>query len=198
MDHRATAKLRRRDVIALFAGAAANWPLARTAMAQFTPFRGGGLEANVQKALGDLGELTGTWMGNGFSLVSLPDPDKDPPFRLQLNATKEILTFTPIGAKSPTVRASSSAACITSSKSAMHLQALPCTWSREFGCRSHPRKIRRKRRPLFDLAPSHMGLHCSRKASRPRPAKRNRSPRTARTSRKSGPPARFPSRLILS
>ena len=62
-------------------------------MAQFTPFRGGGLEANVQKALGDLGELTGTWMGNGFSLVSLPDPDKDPPFRLQLNATKEILNL---------------------------------------------------------------------------------------------------------
>lgn len=102
MNYRATAKLRRRDVIALFAGAAANWPLARTAMAQFTTFRGGDSEGKVQAVLGDLGELTGTWMGNGFSLVSLPDPNGDPPFfRLKLNATKETLTFTSIGAEIP-------------------------------------------------------------------------------------------------
>jgi hypothetical protein len=40
-------------------------------------------------------------MGNGFSLVSLPDPTKDPPFRLKLNATKEILTLTSVGGKIP-------------------------------------------------------------------------------------------------
>jgi hypothetical protein len=101
VDYRASAKLRRRDVISLFMGAAANWPLARTAMAQFTSFRGGDTESKVQAALGNLGELTGTWMGSGFSLVSLPDPGKDPPFRLKLNATKEILTFTSVGAKIP-------------------------------------------------------------------------------------------------
>jgi hypothetical protein len=101
VDYRARAELRRRDVIALFVGSAANWPLTRTAVAQFTPFRGGDLEANVQASLGDLGELTGTWMGTGFSLISLPDPGKDPPFRLKLNATREILIFTPIGAKIP-------------------------------------------------------------------------------------------------
>jgi hypothetical protein len=101
MDYRARDKLRRRDVIALFAGAAASWPLAKTAMAQYTLFRGGDTESKVQASLGNLGELTGTWMGNGFSLVSLPDPTKDPPFRLKLNATKEILTLTSVGAKIP-------------------------------------------------------------------------------------------------
>jgi hypothetical protein len=55
----------------------------------------------VIQQLGPLGDLAGTWIGNGFSLVALPDRKFNPPFRLQLNATKEVLTFTPVGAPIP-------------------------------------------------------------------------------------------------
>ena len=53
--------------------------------------------------LGPLADLAGTWVGAGFNLISLPDFDSTPPstgpkpFRLKLNATREILQFTPIG-----------------------------------------------------------------------------------------------------
>jgi hypothetical protein len=47
--------------------------------------------------LGPLTDLAGTWVGNGFDLISLPDRHDSQPLRLQLNATREMLQFTPIG-----------------------------------------------------------------------------------------------------
>jgi hypothetical protein len=58
-------------------------------------------------SLGPLADLAGTWIGNGFTLISLPDFDSTPPstgskpFRLKLNSTVEILEFEPIGAEVP-------------------------------------------------------------------------------------------------
>ncbi len=51
--------------------------------------------------LGPLAELPGTWIGGGFNLISLPDFHDQKPFRLQINATVEILEFTKIGGKIP-------------------------------------------------------------------------------------------------
>jgi len=57
--------------------------------------------------LGPLADLAGTWVGTGFTLISLPDFDSNPPstgpkdFRLKLNATLETLQFTPIGGAVP-------------------------------------------------------------------------------------------------
>ncbi len=57
--------------------------------------------------LGLLADLAGTWVGDGFNLISLPDFDSNPPstgpkdFRLKLNATRETLQFTPIGGAVP-------------------------------------------------------------------------------------------------
>jgi hypothetical protein len=54
--------------------------------------------------LGPLRELSGTWVGRGFNLISLPDfdnPHGPQPFRLNLNATREILEFTHIGGNVP-------------------------------------------------------------------------------------------------
>ncbi len=57
--------------------------------------------------LGPLSDLAGTWVGNGFVLISLPDfssvpPSTGPaPFRLKLNRTIEILELNPIGAAVP-------------------------------------------------------------------------------------------------
>lgn len=60
-----------------------------------------------EQNLGPLAELAGTWVGNGFNVMSLPDfdsklPSTGPaPFRIKLNATKELLQFTPIGGAIP-------------------------------------------------------------------------------------------------
>ena len=51
--------------------------------------------------LGPLAELPGTWVGQGFNLIALPDHHDNKPFRLKLNATAENLTFTPIGGPIP-------------------------------------------------------------------------------------------------
>jgi len=57
--------------------------------------------------LGPLAELAGTWVGNGFSLIALPDFDSHPPstgpraFRLKLSTTRETLQFIPIGGPVP-------------------------------------------------------------------------------------------------
>jgi hypothetical protein len=57
--------------------------------------------------LGPLADLTGTWVGTGFNLISLPDFSSTPPstgpkaFRLKLNATIENLQFIPIGGAVP-------------------------------------------------------------------------------------------------
>ena len=61
----------------------------------------------VASTLGPLADLAGTWVGSGFILISLPDFDSTFPstgpkdFRLKLNATREILEFTPIGGPIP-------------------------------------------------------------------------------------------------
>ncbi len=63
--------------------------------------------ADVAGSLGPITDLAGTWIGKGFSLISLPDFDSKPPstgpkpFRLKLNSTVEILEFTPIGGLVP-------------------------------------------------------------------------------------------------
>jgi hypothetical protein len=63
--------------------------------------------ANFKADLGPLAELAGTWVGNGFNVMSLPDFDSRPPsngpkaFRIKLNATNETLSFTPIGGAIP-------------------------------------------------------------------------------------------------
>ena len=57
--------------------------------------------------MGPLTDLAGTWVGTGFSLVSLPDFDPNPPstgplpFRIRLSSTIEVLEFTPIGGAVP-------------------------------------------------------------------------------------------------
>ncbi len=63
--------------------------------------------ADMGDKLGPLTDLTGTWIGTGFTLITLPNFDPKPPstgpqtFRLKLNSTIEILEFTPIGAAVP-------------------------------------------------------------------------------------------------
>jgi hypothetical protein len=67
-----------------------------------------GLPILAQSAsLGPLAGLPGTWTGRGFNQIFLPDfdptaPSTGPkPFRVLLNATRETLEFTPIGAAVP-------------------------------------------------------------------------------------------------
>lgn len=70
-------------------------------------FRPGYALANLSPTLGPLADLAGTWVGSGFNLISLPDFDSTPPstgpkpFRLKLNATREVLQFIPIGGAIP-------------------------------------------------------------------------------------------------
>jgi hypothetical protein len=72
-----------------------------SATAGRSAFRAAGPQTTIGERLGPLAELPGTWVGNGFSLISLPDWHDNQPFRLQLNATKETLSFTVIGAPIP-------------------------------------------------------------------------------------------------
>lgn len=48
---------------------------------------------------GPLVDLAGTWTGSGFNLISRPGKDVGLQFVLQVNATKEVLTFDPIHAQ---------------------------------------------------------------------------------------------------
>ncbi len=70
-------------------------------------FRPGTPLTTTAQSLGPLSDLAGTWVGNGFVLISLPDFSSKPPstgpapFRLKLNRTIEILELTPIGAEVP-------------------------------------------------------------------------------------------------
>jgi hypothetical protein len=62
---------------------------------------------SVAESLGPLTDLAGTWIGKGFTLISLPAFDSRPPstgpkpFRLKLNSTVEMLEVTPIGGAIP-------------------------------------------------------------------------------------------------
>jgi hypothetical protein len=72
-----------------------------SATARRVAFRAAGPRTTIGQQLGPLAELPGTWVGNGFNLISLPDKHDNQPFRLRLNATKETLSFAVIGAPIP-------------------------------------------------------------------------------------------------
>jgi hypothetical protein len=61
--------------------------------------RGGGISQAAE--LGALARLPGTWVGNGFNLIARPDRQDNRDFFLELDATKEILEFTPISGPIP-------------------------------------------------------------------------------------------------
>lgn len=71
-------------------------------MTTFRPLdlRAGAGAAATLERLGPLANLVGTWLGTGFSLIALP-VFGGAPFRLQVNATTEAFTFTPISAPIP-------------------------------------------------------------------------------------------------
>jgi hypothetical protein len=52
--------------------------------------------------LGLLKQLPGHWVGQGFNLIARPDKQNNLPFFLELNSTKETITFTAIGGDIPT------------------------------------------------------------------------------------------------
>jgi hypothetical protein len=64
-------------------------------------FRASGPLNKIQKNLGFLGDLPGTFVGTGFNLIARPDKQNNNPFFLELNATQEILEFTNIGGDIP-------------------------------------------------------------------------------------------------
>src|ERR1039457_2990237 len=55
----------------------------------------------VRRNLGLLGELAGTWTGQGFNLIARPDHKNEANLYLQLNQTHETLTITSIGSAIP-------------------------------------------------------------------------------------------------
>jgi len=55
----------------------------------------------VLNQLGHLQDLAGTWKGHGFNLIARPDFHDKTDLYLQLNQTRETLTFTPIGSPIP-------------------------------------------------------------------------------------------------
>lgn len=55
----------------------------------------------VLEELGLLKDLAGTWKGKGFNLIARPDFHDQTDLYLQLNQTRETLTFTPIGSAIP-------------------------------------------------------------------------------------------------
>ena len=57
--------------------------------------------ATVRQELGSLGELAGTWTGEGFNLIARPDFHDSANLYLQLNQTHETLRFTSIGSAIP-------------------------------------------------------------------------------------------------
>ena len=48
----------------------------------------------VQKQLGALGDLAGTWKGRGFNLIARPDFHDKTDLYLQLNQTRETVSYT--------------------------------------------------------------------------------------------------------
>ncbi len=66
-----------------------------------TVFRASSPAAESAPQLGPLLELPGAWVGSGFNLIARPDKHDNKPFFLELNATRESLSFTEIGAPIP-------------------------------------------------------------------------------------------------
>jgi hypothetical protein len=61
-----------------------------------------GAPSHIQASnFGPLNELAGNWVGSGFNLISRPGQDVNLPFVLQVNATKEVLTFDPVNGAIP-------------------------------------------------------------------------------------------------
>lgn len=65
-----------------------------------TDFRASAPLLTTAAKLGPLADLAGTWVGDGFNLIFLPQQGKEP-FRVKLSKTRETLTFAPIGAPIP-------------------------------------------------------------------------------------------------
>lgn len=59
------------------------------------------IEGPPPPSLGCLKELPGTWTGEGFNIVLLPDFQNQKPFQVKLERTSEILEFRAIGATIP-------------------------------------------------------------------------------------------------
>jgi hypothetical protein len=57
--------------------------------------------ASTLPDLGFLADLPGTWVGNGFNVVSLPDFQHGQPFQVKVQETMEQLAFHTIGSKVP-------------------------------------------------------------------------------------------------
>jgi len=70
-------------------------PLQPTSRRAAAPF------ATQAQFYGLLTDLIGTWAGHGFNLISRPAFDIHASFVLQVNPTKEVLTFSPIGGVIP-------------------------------------------------------------------------------------------------
>jgi hypothetical protein len=68
--------------------------MARISSTRFAP-------KNVTAGLGLLAELAGNWKGHGFNLIARPDFHDKTDLYLQLNHTRETLTFTAIGSPIP-------------------------------------------------------------------------------------------------
>lgn len=64
-------------------------------------FRASAPASDTRSKLGPLMELPGIWVGDGFNLISRPDKHDNQPFFLELNKTRETLSFTEIGAPIP-------------------------------------------------------------------------------------------------
>jgi hypothetical protein len=64
-------------------------------------FRAAATTDTTQEQLGPLAGFIGNWGGKGFNLISLPDFQDNKFFRLKLNATFEMLNFSPISAPVP-------------------------------------------------------------------------------------------------
>jgi hypothetical protein len=80
---------------------------ATAAPSSSAPLRASDPLGKFRDNLGALTEFAGTWVGDGFNVMSLPDFDSNPPstgpqnFRLKVNATREQLQFIPIGGAIP-------------------------------------------------------------------------------------------------
>jgi len=101
-------ELNRRKVVELGLGVGAAIVAFESANSQTASNTRPGLPLSATAdALGLLADLAGTWVGNGFNVISLPDFDSNPPstgpqaFRLKLNSTIETLQFTPVGGSIP-------------------------------------------------------------------------------------------------
>ncbi len=76
-------------------------------MVSVAHFRAGQALSAQANTLGFLAPLAGNWTGTGFNMMFLPDFDNRLPstgpkaFRILMNATRETLEFTPIGAPVP-------------------------------------------------------------------------------------------------